>query len=156
MEPIADFGGNASIGSGLVKKALKSGGLLDYHPLDYSTGVDLMKPVKGKYGLGICMDTLEHVHNPVLVGKNISNALKKNALLFVTAPFVWVEHGYDEKEGEKDYFRFTTAGIKLLFSDLECVEIALIGDIEGAWKATKKTIKKLKFFRVVAVFKKTK
>ena len=150
-EPIADYGGNERQDFKFVKKTLASGGIVDCSPLDYSTGVDLLKPIKGrKYNTGICMDLLEHVSNPFIVGENITNSLRKGALLFVTAPFVWGTHNCPN-----DYFRFTAEGLKVIFPKLEWLRIDI--RVDDCWKNLKKFRKDdkiVKFFRVVGVFKK--
>lgn len=122
---VGDFGGGAEFSS-KTREALRSGGLEDYTPLDYDTGVDLDKPVKGKkFGLGLCMDTLEHCTHPWLVAKNISDALLPGAYLFVTAPFAWERHNYPG-----DYFRYTENGLKSLFDKLEYIEGCMGRDIQ--------------------------
>jgi len=156
---VADYGGNEDIGENLVKKALTSGGITNLHTLDYSSGVDLMKPIKGKYDLGICMDTLEHVKNPFIVAKNITNSLKKNSLLFITVPFMWGQHGYDEESKDIiDYFRFTAEGLKLLFPKMECLRADTVEDVNGILsvynKKEKIEDKRAIFVRIIGVFRK--
>jgi hypothetical protein len=125
-----------------VQKVLASGGITDYHVLDFATGVDLLKPVKGKkYGLGICMDLLEHVTQPFIVCNNISNALKKGALLFVTVPFIWEVHDHPG-----DYWRYTPQGLSTLFPTLECLELFMTRD-ELPDEAVPRT-------RVIGIFRK--
>lgn len=120
-EPVADYGGVGPI----VKDILLKGGLKDYTQIDYNSGYDLLKPIKGrKFGLGICMDLLEHCSNPFIVARNITNSLKKGALLFVTAPFIWGLH-----EFPKDYFRFTCDGLKELFPKMEHIDVGLGSDL---------------------------
>lgn len=120
----ADFGGTDAIGKNIVKNTLASGGITDYHMLDFDNGVDLREPVKGKkFDLGICMDLLEHTTDPFLVAKNIKNSLKKGAYLFVTVPFIWEVHLYPG-----DYWRFTTQGLQQLFIDMELHYAYMIED----------------------------
>jgi len=150
--PVADYGSGTVQGKE-VKRALASGKIFDYVALDYNTGVDLMKPIKGrKFGTGICMDLLEHVTNPNTVANNISNSLKKGALLFVTVPFVWGLHDYP-----KDYFRFTADGVKVLFHKLKCLDASLLGDVTRPYPKGKKLVNSINRHwtcRVVAVFEK--
>ena len=89
---IADYGGTKKIGSNVVKKMLKGGGLKDYHMLDFDNGFDLRKSIKGKkFDLGICMDLLEHTTNPFLVAKNIID---------INYPVrIAQKQGYDELSG---------------------------------------------------------
>lgn len=122
--PVADYGGAGKWGAE-VKRVLATGGITDYTALDYTTGVDLLKPIKGKkYGVGVCMDLLEHTTNPFKVAENITNSLRKGAVLFVTAPFIWAPHNHPG-----DYFRFTVDGIKVLFPKLKCLEADLLTDV---------------------------
>ena len=150
-EPVADYGSGTVQGKE-VKRLLASGKIFDYVALDYNTGVDLMKPIKGrKYGTGICMDLLEHVTNPNIVAGNITNSLKKGALLFVTAPFVWGLHDYP-----KDYFRFTVDGIKVLFHKMKCIDASILGDmtVPRKRKTLTNTVDRHWKSRVVAIFEK--
>ncbi len=145
---IGDFGGTENIGSTIVKDALAGGGQEDYHVLDFDNGVDLRKPILpqypgGKFDVGICMDLLEHTSNPFLVAKNIKASLKKDGILFVTAPFVWELHYYP-----KDYWRFTPQGMEELFDDMAIEVIGLVRD-----KAEDESVPRL---RIVAVFRKSK
>lgn len=120
----ADYGGTDAIGKGIIKNTLKTGGITDYHMLDFDNGIDLRKPIKGKkFDLGICMDLLEHTTDPFLVAKNIKNSLKKGAYLFVTVPFMWEVHLYPG-----DYWRFTTQGLAQLFIDMELHYVYMVED----------------------------
>ncbi len=141
--PVADYGGTEKIGEGLVVGMLSKLGnkkLKDYVLLDYDYGDDFLKKIKGKYGLGICMDLLEHVENPFLVADNISDSLKKNALLFVTCPFIWEVHAFP-----KDYWRFTPEGLEALFKKLKPLSSCIVRD-EGNGEAVPRQ-------RTVAVFR---
>ncbi len=121
--PIANYGGGL-YKVDLVKEMLDAGGLTgEYDVLDYDTGVDLMLPLKKKYGLGICMDLLEHTKQPFIVAKNIYNSLQMNALLFVTVPFIWEVHSYPG-----DYWRFTVDGIMELFPKMTPLYGAYVRD----------------------------
>lgn len=163
---VADYGGTHSIGAQIVKKMLSleevnieegdrsekinlfvNGSkekeiIPDYHVLDYDNGVDLLKPIKGeKFDAGISLDLLEHTSNPFIVAKNISDSLKKGAMLFVTVPFVWEIHDYPG-----DYWRFTPQGLKELFPEMKEVLIETIRDKEPE--------EKLPRTRIVGIFKK--
>lgn len=148
---IADFGGTDNIGMNTVKDMLATGGLTNYHMLDFDNGVDLRKPIKGKkFDLGICMDLLEHVSNPFTVAENIYNSLNKGAYLFVTAPFVWEIHGHPE-----DYWRFTPQGLRELFAKMEFETIFVENDKPKQEKGHKMVVPVGEpWSRVVGVFKK--
>ena len=162
---IADYGGTDRIGAPIVKKMLALNNVVvkdddpgvvfnlhiqgvekkvvpQYVVLDYDSGVDLLKPIRGKkFDAGICMDLLEHVSNPFIVAKNISNSLQKNALLFVTAPWIWEIHEYP-----KDYWRFSPQGIQELFPDMKALHVEIIRD--------ESSDEELPRARIVAIFKK--
>ena len=150
---IADYGGTKKIGSNVVKKMLKGGGLKDYHMLDFDNGFDLRKSIKGKkFDLGICMDLLEHTTNPFLVAKNIIDSLNPNALLFVTVPFSWPLHGYPD-----DLWRFAPSGLFELFKDktLRAATIYMLQDSADPSKNENIMPKMVApFFRVVGIFQK--
>lgn len=135
--PVADYGGTDNIGEDFVKKMLLSAGIKEYKKLDRDNGHDLLKPLKGKYGTGICMDLLEHVTNPFTVAKNISDSLKPGAYLFVTAPWRWNYHDsawFNTECGVKtetvwhDYWRFSPHGLIALFPNLEAIGARIVQD----------------------------
>jgi hypothetical protein len=112
---VADYGGTEAIGANFVQQLLETGGLKDYHMLDFDNGVDLRKPIKGKkFDLGICMDLLEHTSNPFIVAENIIGSLKSGAYLFVTVPWSWNIHHHPD-----DYWRFSPSGLGELFKEME-------------------------------------
>jgi len=122
---IADYGGiDEGDGTNIIRELLESGNLKNYQMLDFESGVDLRKPIKGKkFDMGICMDLLEHTSNPFTVAKNIMNSLKPGAYLFVTVPFVWWLHGFPD-----DYWRFTPHGLSELFKEMETESVFAIVD----------------------------
>lgn len=166
---IADYGGTDIIGGKIVKQMMELDNVevienmpqtdvsaIDigvkglpkwqkpkYVVLDYDNGVDLMKPIKGqKFDGGICMDLLEHTENPFVIAKNISNSLKKGALLFVTVPWIWELHYYP-----KDYWRFAPQGLEELFKpNMECITVEIIRDAAPEEEVARA--------RLVGVFKK--
>lgn len=129
---VADFGGTDGVGTKLIKDALASGGITNYITLDHEHGVDLLKLddylkfcKDGKFGVGFCMDVLEHTSQPFVVAENICLSLKPGALLFVTVPFTWELHYYP-----KDYWRFTPQGLEELFKDyMDVLHISLVRDL---------------------------
>lgn len=122
--PVADYGGTNVFGFDSVKNLFASGGIIDYNVIDLETGYDLTKPITGrKYGTGICMDLLEHTVNPFEVAKNIYLSLKKEALLFVTVPWVWEVHKYPI-----DNWRFTVDGVITLFPRMRVLEAGYLRD----------------------------
>jgi SAM-dependent methyltransferase len=162
---VADYGGTDAIGAQVVEQMLSLKDLSvelaapgseknllvngnprksvpTYHVLDYDNGIDLLKPIKGdKFDGGICMDLLEHTSNPFIVADNISDSLKKGAMLFVTVPWVWEIHYFP-----KDYWRFAPQGLEELFPKMKVISMEIIRD---PWED-----EDLPRQRLVAVFKK--
>jgi len=79
-----------------------------------------------QYKTIICMDTLEHLYDPISASKNIINSLKSDGFLFITCPFLYHQHDY---EGVPDYYRYTDTGLKHLFKDLDLVKVWYSEDI---------------------------
>lgn len=152
---VADYGGTDSVCENQVKNLLASGNIKDYHMLDFDNGIDLRKPIKGKkFGLGICMDLLEHTSDPKLVAKNIMNSLKPGALLYVTAPFVWALHAYPD-----DFWRFTPHGITELFKGMEILTVYAVHDGFKLSEEDKINVKALlpvsePYSRIIGLFRK--
>lgn len=161
---IADFGGTEKIGSEIVTQMFSLSNIriegdpktplninvkgfekeceAEYIPLDFDNGIDLRKPIKGKkFDGAICMDLLEHTSNPFVVAENITNSLKKDALLFVTVPWIWEIHYHP-----KDYWRFAPQGLEELFPKMEKLSIEIIRDQSIDEEVPRS--------RLVAVFKK--
>lgn len=61
-----------------------------------------------------CLSVLEHSRRPWLLAANIERLMKSKATLYLSAPFVWRVHAYPD-----DYFRFTLAGVRSLFTCIE-------------------------------------
>lgn len=62
----------------------------------------------------ICISVMEHCANPFKMAENIQRLLLPGGVLFVSVPFSWRLHGYPN-----DYWRFTPAAIRLLFSEIQ-------------------------------------
>lgn len=144
--PIGNYGGGfLDEEEDRVKNLFTLMGITEgYDVLDYDTGVDLMKPINKKYNLGICMDLLEHTINPFIIAANISSSLEKEALLFVTAPWVWEVHEYPI-----DNWRFTISGLATLFPEMKLIEARYVRD-----KHIDEEPEPLPRERVVAIFQK--
>ncbi|MFH1420530.1 MAG: class I SAM-dependent methyltransferase [Candidatus Aenigmatarchaeota archaeon] len=70
---------------------------------DYKTSLP-----KSSFDVALCTEVLEHVKEPSEVLKELNHLLKPNGYLVLTAPFMIPEHD------ERDYWRFTIKGLKLL------------------------------------------
>jgi len=73
----------------------------------------------------ICCHVLEHVRNPFLAAANLAKLLKKGGLLFVSVPWVQGYHEFPD-----DFWRFSFAGLRELFKDLEVFAEAYSGPRE--------------------------
>lgn len=70
-----------------------------------------------KFNTIICFSVLEHCKDLQKICQNIQELLSDDGQLFVSIPFCWEYHKFPE-----DYWRFTPAGIKVLFPDLNFVD----------------------------------
>lgn len=102
---------------------------LDMEPGD---GVDLVHDLEeplpmrmlGTFSHAECTSVLEHSRRPWLLAKNLEEALVPGGTLYLSAPFVWRQHGYPN-----DYFRYTDEGIRALFPRIEWEILTYIGAI---------------------------
>ena len=70
-----------------------------------------------KFNTIICFSVLEHCKDLQKICQNIQELLSDDGQLFVSIPFCWEYQKFPE-----DYWRFTPAGIKVLFPDLNFVD----------------------------------
>lgn len=61
-----------------------------------------------KYDTILLSQVIEHVKNPEICLKSISELLKPNGILIMTSPLLFQVHG------SEDYWRFTTHGLRLM------------------------------------------
>lgn len=73
---------------------------------DYKTNLP-----KHSFDIGICTEVIEHTENPSMVLKELNRLIKPCGYLILTAPFMIPEHD------ERDYWRFTLKGLKILASE---------------------------------------
>jgi len=64
------------------------------------------------YDSAVCFEVLEHVKNPFIAIKEINRILKKDGLLIISVPHMWLIH-----EAPHDYFRFTKYGLKHILEE---------------------------------------
>lgn len=67
-----------------------------------------------QFGTVICAHVLEHVRQPWIAARNIERLLAPGGLLFIQVPWVQAYHPFPE-----DYWRFSFAGIRSLFEDID-------------------------------------
>lgn len=61
-----------------------------------------------------CMSVLEHSRRPWLLAANLERLMAYGGTLFVSVPWLWREHSYPG-----DYQRFSGAGLRQLFRNIE-------------------------------------
>lgn len=54
----------------------------------------IKKTIDKTFDTIICFNTIEHVFNPVIVLKNLTNLLNQNGTLLISTPVMWPIHGY--------------------------------------------------------------
>jgi SAM-dependent methyltransferase len=79
----------------------------------------------------ICISVLEHVRWPEQVVAEMLRVLKPGGHLYAEIPFIFFIHGYPS-----DYRRYSYEGMRLLFGDLEGLEVGLSGGPISAWLQT--------------------
>ena len=71
-----------------------------------------------KFDIILCIEALEHFHNPIVAISEMRRVLKNNGLLILSTRFVFPIH-----DAPGDYYRYTKYGLKNLFKDWEIVEL---------------------------------
>jgi len=99
---IADIGGIGGIG-------------IEADNYDGYSGFDITKEkLPRKYQTILCMDTFEHLYDPVRAAENIVASLADNGWLFITTVFSWEKHSHPV-----DTYRYTDDALTWLFRDLQ-------------------------------------
>lgn len=65
---------------------------------------------KNYFDLVICCSVMEHVPNPWILAKNISDLVRPGGNLYICVPWAWKYHPYPE-----DYYRFSFRAIEYLY-----------------------------------------
>jgi SAM-dependent methyltransferase len=96
----------------------------DYSKLDVIGDLRFMPFVDESFDAAICIQTLEHVNEPMLVTKEISRVLKPGGRYYLSAPMAWHQH-----QKPHDYFRYTSFGFQYLLekSNMRVVEMRPMG-----------------------------
>lgn len=95
--------------------------------MQFGDGVDIIHDLetplefKVKFNHVDCVSTLEHVRRPWLFAQNVEDAMVEGGTILVMTPWVWREHAYPN-----DYFRYTSQGIRSLFTSIEWLREAFI------------------------------
>lgn len=97
-------------------------------PNHFAMDLHRLSEISLTFDLVLCLNVLEHVRNPFIVAQQLTRVLKPSGYLFVTVPFIYPAHPALDK-GFDDYWRFTGAGLKELFSVLDTVWIREIPSV---------------------------
>ena len=96
---------------------------VDIHPYKGVTivaDVHAVPLASGSVSRIISNTVFEHLHDPYAAAKEMYRLLEDGGTAYIAVPFLYPFHS-----SPSDYFRFTTEGIKELFSDFEVVEIGV-------------------------------
>ena len=95
-------------------------------------GVDRVEDLRGltfadgEVGTAICLETLEHVADPMTAGRELARVVAPGGVALVSTPFLLGIHGYPN-----DYFRYTPEGLREVLAGFDEVQTVGIGD-QGA------------------------
>lgn len=77
-----------------------------------------------------CVSVLEHSMRPWKMAETIQTMMHPGASIYINVPFIWRVHAYPD-----DYFRFTAAGVRVLFDEIEWEVIKYVSnDISDSHK----------------------
>ncbi|UUX48809.1 class I SAM-dependent methyltransferase [Nisaea acidiphila] len=88
---------------------------------DVICDAEAMTFADGVFSNAVCIETLEHTPHPELLVKEVHRVLKPGGRILFTVPFVFEIHD------EKDFFRFTEAGLRIVFKDFADLKIVSNG-----------------------------
>jgi len=92
-------------------------------------GVDRVEDLRrltyadGSVGTAICLETLEHVEDPLTACRELARVVGPGGACLVSAPFLLGIHGYPG-----DYFRFTPEGMRSMLAGFDVVWATGLGD----------------------------
>ncbi|HEY8637882.1 MAG TPA: methyltransferase domain-containing protein [Solirubrobacteraceae bacterium] len=130
-DPVVEFGAmQAEAGQDADLRPLFCG--RDFTGTDFreGPGVDRVEDLRslsygdGSVGTAICLETLEHVEDPIAAGRELARVVSRDGgVCLVSTPLLLGIHGYPD-----DFFRFTPAGLGAVLAGFDSVWTAGIGD----------------------------
>ena len=84
----------------------------DYSGLDVLGDLRLLPFADASYDAAVCIQTLEHVNEPMRVINEIGRVLRPGGRLYLVAPMAWPQH-----QKPHDYFRYTSFGFRYLLQN---------------------------------------
>lgn len=96
----------------------------DYSQLDTLGDLRFLPFPDNSFDVAVCIQTLEHVNEPLRVIQEIGRVLKPNGRFYISAPMSWHQH-----QKPHDYFRYTSFGFRYLLeqSGMRVVEMRPMG-----------------------------
>ena len=96
----------------------------DYSQLDTLGDLRFLPFPDNGFDAAVCIQTLEHVNEPLRVIQEIGRVLKPNGRFYLSAPMSWHQH-----QKPHDYFRYTSFGFRYLLeqSGMRVVEMRPMG-----------------------------
>ena len=78
----------------------------------------------GEVGTAVCLDTLEHVADPIAAGRELTRVVSPNGgICLISSVMLMPIHGYPS-----DYWRFTPEALDVLLDHFDDVDVATMGD----------------------------
>jgi SAM-dependent methyltransferase len=84
---------------------------------------DLFMLKKDTFDTVLATELLEHCHDPHSVVREIHRILKKGGIALISTPFLYPYH-----PDPKDYFRYTSDGLTILFKSFSSIQIKPLGN----------------------------
>ena len=96
----------------------------DYDGLDTLGDLRHLPFPDESFDAAVCVQTLEHVNEPMRVINEIGRVLKRNGRFYLSAPMSWHQH-----QKPHDYFRYTSFGFRHLLenSGMRVIEMRPMG-----------------------------
>jgi SAM-dependent methyltransferase len=79
----------------------------------------MLRELLEQYDVVFCIETLEHLYNPVAACENLNKMLKPGGKLYLTVCYIYPHHGYN------DYLRYTDFGLKKLLEEAQFENIKI-------------------------------
>lgn len=84
--------------------------------------IEAALPRAKRFKTVVASHLLEHVTNPFVAARNISDLLEPGGTAFIQVPWVQAFHAFPD-----DYWRISTSGLSVLFSDLKPIDMLYSG-----------------------------
>jgi SAM-dependent methyltransferase len=96
----------------------------DYTGLDVLGDLRKLPFADGSFDAAVCIQTLEHVNEPMKVTNEIGRVLRPGGRYYLSAPMCWHQH-----QKPHDYFRYTSFGFRYLLeqSGMRVLEMIPMG-----------------------------